>query len=99
MNSHYADVKVAKKIASEFLGTPPTGSAYSFVILDDYTIERPKFFVFFYESSRYLETGAFEDRLAGNSPILVDRRTGKPLFLGTAEPVEAYLAQYERANE
>ena len=99
MNSIYFDAKAAQKMATDALGNPPIGVEYSFVILTEYTIERPTCFVFFYESSRYLETGAFEDRLAGNAPILVDRRTGELHFLGTAEPVEFYIKEFERTEK
>lgn len=87
------DIFTAKEVACAFLGAPAS-TDYSFVILDEYTIEHPTCFVFFYESSKYLETDKFEDRLAGNSPILVDRFNSEPQFLGTAEPVEFYINEF-----
>lgn len=88
------DFESAKKTASVFIGQPASES-FSYVILDEYAIERPNCFVFFYESSRYLETDRFEDRLVGNAPVLIDRATGAPRFLGTADPVEIYIEQFE----
>lgn len=87
----------AKRIAIDYLESLPPPVGFSFVILDEYTIEKPTCFVFFYDSSRFLETGRFEDRLAGNTPILVDRKTRAVHALGTAHPVEHYIAEYEAA--
>jgi hypothetical protein len=95
MNSDLICLSEAKQLASDFLGTGPLPQGFAYVILDEYTIERPRCFVFFYESSRFLETGRFEDRLAGNAPILVDRKVGIVQPLGTAQPVENYIAEYE----
>lgn len=97
MSSGLIEISDAKQIATDFLGSFPPPEGFSLVILDEYTIERPTCFVFFYESSRFLETGRFEDRLAGNAPILVDRKTRSARSLGTAHPVEHYIAEYEAA--
>ena len=89
------DNTVARNIAEDFLGALPTPKDFSYVILDEYTIERTRCFVFFYESSQFIETERFEDRLVGNGPIMVDRKTGTVRQLGTALPVEYYIAEYE----
>ncbi len=95
MNAVSIDLSTAKHIAAEFLGQAAPLADFSFVMLDDCVIERPKCFVFFYESNSFLATGNFADRLVGNAPILVDRETGMARFLGTAEPVENYVAAFE----
>lgn len=41
------------------------------VILGEATIERDFGWIFFYDSSRHIETGEFSHALAGNSPIIV----------------------------
>ena len=99
MNSKPIDLSTAQHIARQFLGQPEPVAEYSFVVLDDCLIEKPKCFVFFYESSKFLATDSFDDRLVGNAPILVDRETGAPRFLGTAEPVESYIAAFEAEKE
>lgn len=95
MSATLIEISTARQLVEGFLRSLPPPAGFSFVILDKYTIERPRCFVFFYESSRYLETGRFEDRLVGNAPILVDRKTGTIHALGTAFPVERYVAEYE----
>lgn len=89
------DIAAAKRLVSDFLKGLPAPENFTLTILDEYTITRPKCFVFFYESSRYIETGRFEDRLVGNGPIMIDRSTGLLRSLGTALPVERYIEEYE----
>jgi hypothetical protein len=98
MSQEIIDIEMAKQIASAFLGEPKAPADYSFVILDEYTIEKPKCFVFFYESSKHLATDKFEDRLVGNAPVLIDRVSKEPTFLGTAQPVEVYIEEYEATH-
>jgi hypothetical protein len=65
------------------------------VILDEHTLERPYGWVFFYDSRGYIETGDLSQALAGNAPVLVHKKDGHIDILGTALPVEAYLAEFE----
>jgi hypothetical protein len=99
MNSKPIELSAALNIAVQFLGQPAPATDFSFVMLDDCVIEKPNCFVFFYESSKFLATDSFEDRLVGNAPILVDRETGVPRLLGTSEPVESYIAAFEAEKE
>lgn len=79
MNSSSIELIDAKALAMHLLSSPTLEGSYSCVILDDLTIERQNFFVFFYDSSRYLETGDYEDRLFGNAPIVVEK-SGRTYF-------------------
>lgn len=54
--------------------------------------------VFFYTSEAYVRTGAIGAMLAGNSPFLIDAEDGSLHVLGTANPVETYLQEYERTR-
>lgn len=69
------------------------------VLVDEATLERPWGWVFFYTSRKWAETGDLQYALAGNAPILVERTTGRLLTLGTARPVEDYIAAYERSGD
>lgn len=97
MKSGTLDLQGAKTLSREFLDGAPRPANFSYVILDEYTIERELCFVFFYESSKFLETDKFEDRLVGNGPILVNRHSREVRQLGTALPVESYIEEYERS--
>jgi hypothetical protein len=90
------DKATAKKIATMYLYELNTSEDFSNVILDEYTIERESLFVFFYESSLYLESGDINNKLAGNAPILIDKNTRGVHLTGTENPVEFFIENYER---
>jgi hypothetical protein len=75
---------------------PARPEGLDLVVIDDETIERDFGWVFFYESRRFLEAGRLEDKLAGNAPYIVDRRSGVLHITGTAHPIEYYISHYER---
>jgi hypothetical protein len=50
--------------------------------------------VFVYNSKRYLDSGRARDSLAGNGPILVDRRDASMHRAGSRRSVEEYLELY-----
>jgi hypothetical protein len=54
---------------------------------------------FFYNTERYCRTGELTDMLVGNSPILIDRRTGEVLATGTAHPIEHYVDGHTRDRQ
>jgi hypothetical protein len=85
----------AKRLVERHIRESSQGIEDELVILDEHTIERPYGWVFFYDSRGYLETGELSRMLAGNAPVLVHKRDGHIEALGTALPVEAYLAKYE----
>ena len=64
-------------------------------ILKDRVLKKPYGWVFFYQSSAYLKSGLISDCLVGNSPIVVDRQSKEIRVMGTARPVDEYLAEYE----
>ena len=68
-------------------------------LLEDQTIERPFGWVFFYNSQQFLETQDLKYALAGNGPLIVDKRDARVLQLGTAYPVDEYIEHYEKTDE
>ena len=71
-------------------------------IVDADTSEEIFGWVFFYNSRRFLETGEFSCRLAGNGPVIVDALSGEVTMLGTAGGIEDQIADYakkKRANQ
>ena len=79
----------AKGLVERVLGSP------ELVVVDEATQEKTWGWVFTYQSRRYLESGDYRDALAGNSPLLVNRRTGEIIVTGTARPVDDYVESYE----
>lgn len=92
----------AKQIASEWLRAHPaegTDGALDYRILDDQTLEIDFGWIFFYQSKRFLETRDLGHAIAGNAPVIVDRRDGSVHSTGTAYPVEHYVQEYRRKRE
>jgi hypothetical protein len=55
--------------------------------------------VFFYNTERYERTGSIVDALAGNSPVLVDRRDGTARATGsTGLPTDYWVDEYMREH-
>jgi len=67
-----------------------------FVVVDSATIERPFGWVFFYNSKKFVETGVNKYRLAGNGPVVVNKRSGKVEFFGSNRPVQQIIDEYDR---
>lgn len=67
-----------------------------FVILEQQTISEEFGWVFFYQSQKYVETGEFRHKLAGNAPFIIDRETGSLHVTGTARPTEFYINNYKK---
>jgi len=68
----------------------------SYIVVDADTIERPFGWVFFYNSKKFLETGAFSHRLAGNGPVIVNKHDGTIEMFGASKPPMTIIAEYER---
>lgn len=66
------------------------------LLLDEHTIEEDFGWVFFYTSKLYYETGDFRYALAGNAPMIVDRRDGSIHITGTAYPTSYFIEEYRR---
>lgn len=72
------------------------GVGVELALLEQNTLEEDFGWVFFYQSKDFLESGRVSDKLAGNSPIIVDRRDGTIHTTGTAHPIESYVSNYRR---
>ena len=71
-------------------------SADPFVVVEKNTVEKPFGWVFFYNSKRYVETGEFRYRLAGNGPVIVNKHNGSVEFFGTNKPPQEIVEEYEK---
>jgi hypothetical protein len=69
------DKNQARALAEAYLEKDPP--EVPFVILDKHTEDHGWCWVFFYNARRYVEDGDASYALAGNGPILVDKRTGE----------------------
>ena len=68
------------------------------IILDELAMEKEWGWVFFYTSRKWQETQELRYAIAGNAPLIVEKKSGKLIPTGTAFPVEHYIANYERCG-
>ena len=67
-----------------------------FVVVERHTIEKSFGWVFFYNSRKFVETGAFRYRLAGNGPVIVNKHSGSVDFFGSNMSPLKIIEEYER---
>lgn len=68
------------------------------IIVDEYTIEAERYFIFYYDSKKYIETDDSSFALLGNVPILIDRVTFKMYYTGATEDITYYERLFERGE-
>lgn len=56
-------------------------------------LELPDAWVVHYQSRAFVESGNFSDRLAGNAPFVICKKTGKFVVLCTALPLERQIQE------
>ncbi|HSN26883.1 MAG TPA: YrhB domain-containing protein, partial [Kofleriaceae bacterium] len=66
------------------------------VVLPEHTVGLPYGWMFLYTSKKYLQTGALNDAIAGNGPVVIMAATGELVTLGTALAPNDALAEFER---
>jgi len=84
------DERDARRIAEAILSDGVTITS-----VDEYPIG----WAFYYQATRYLETGDHRDLLVGNAPVLVQRVDGSIVPTGTGGPIEYYIERYEYRRE
>lgn len=67
-------------------------------ILDELTIIEEEFYVFFYNSKRYIKERDPRFMLCGNSPLIVSRKTANVFETGTDQPIEYYLKKFREGT-
>src|SRR6478736_6811447 len=68
------------------------------IILNEYIIDRPNYWVIPYTSKLLYETGDMKYAIAGNASIIVVKETGEMLETGTAHSIEFYMEEFEKGN-
>jgi hypothetical protein len=75
------------------------GGAADIAIIDAATREFDVGWVFFYQSSRFLETGDVLDGLAGNAPLFVSRDDGRAIFISYHRPITESIQAYRACGD
>lgn len=68
------------------------------VIMEEFTEERARGWIFSYQTGRWLETKKTRDGLIGNGPILIDKNTGKIVVFGSAGSTDYWYELYEKGK-
>ena len=92
------NMQEARGLAERHLAKLPMSPPTELAILDEHTMETDFGWVFFWNSKKYQETGEFQYALAGNAPLIVDRRDGSIHETSTAEPIEEIIENYRKAH-
>ena len=91
------DLSTAQKLVEQEINRSYTIEDDELVVLQEDTIEKESGWIFFYTSRRFIETRDPNYLLAGNAPIVVNRRNGKLTSLGTSGPLEDCVRAYEES--
>lgn len=89
---------LAQTQVEDYLKELETSVGEELCVLPDETVECSSGWVFFFNSKKFIRTGDPKYGLAGNGPLLVNKNTGDIVQLGTAYPVEDYIAHYEKTG-
>lgn len=87
----------ARQLAETYVQSRAHNVSGGLSILDECTVKTLYGWIFFYDSTRYLQTRRIEDAIAGNGPLVV-LRDGSIHSLGTAYPFEMALAHFEEKH-
>ena len=88
----------AQGLAEQYLSKIRISPTTELAIAGEHTIETDFGWIFFWNSKKYLETDEFEYALAGNAPLIVDRRDGSIHETSTAEPIEDIIVRYRKSH-
>ncbi|OVE80662.1 hypothetical protein BVY04_05310 [bacterium M21] len=68
-------------------------------LLTENTLDLEKCFVFFYQTSKFIETRNIMDSRIGHGPVFVDKLSGKVFETGSAYSVEQYVASFNLTGD
>jgi hypothetical protein len=88
------ELSQAKSLATEFVAARAREIGVPLLIQDDETVERAFGWVFFYA----VDSSRSDELIAGNGPLIVDRKTEVLHPCGTAQPDEWYIDLYEKTG-
>ncbi len=85
--------------ASKYIKDIENHSRISLTLLIDDTIEFHYGWVFFYQSTKFIETGDIMNALGGNAPIIINKFNGSICVTGTGKPTEKHIDEYIKNQE
>lgn len=91
--NHLVTVEEANSLAKEWV-RHNSSATNELVLVESETVERSYGWLFSYDSKLFIATQDFDYAIAGNAPILVDKR-GRVHVTGTAHALEHYVAAFD----
>ena len=92
-------MSISKQQAQQIIEQRLNNARPPVTILSEATIEKEWGWVFFYDSTAYLEGEDEDGWLCGNAPYIVERETGQVHETGTADPIEFYIDNFEATGD
>ncbi len=94
------DFEEAKVLVFAFINDTFRLVGEPLVIIERETIEKEYGWIFFYNTKSFVEQGDVSNALAGNSPLVCEKRDASIHFLGsTALPTETLIKAYEESRD
>jgi len=87
------DYLSARKRVQDFINDR-FGGDQDLIILDNQTAETSFGWVFCYDTRKFVETSELIYALAGNAPIIFDRRDSSLHIAGTAKGIDFYIREH-----
>jgi hypothetical protein len=95
--NHLLTIEEATSIAVEWV-QQQSSATNELVVVQEETVARPYGWFFSYDSKQFLATQDFDYAIAGNAPILVDKR-GHVHLTGTAHALEHYVLEFDAKHQ
>lgn len=86
--------KEIKKIAVKYIDDLGENVGEELQIEESSTIEEKEFYVFFFNTKKFIETEDISYMFVGVGPIIIVKETGKVYNTGTAFPIEYYIDNF-----
>ncbi len=93
------DLNKAKEIAEDLTRQLNVTNDPKVGLLLDKSIESEFCYIFFYQSTKYIQSNNPLDMIVGHGPILVDKRNGVLVQTGSAHSTEYYVKNYEERGD
>ena len=86
------------EIAEKYLKRMTTSETNVLVIIPQLTIQKPYGNIYRFNFKKYLETGDFKYSIAGNGPILVEKKNRRVVRFASFPPLEDQIIDYENGT-
>ena len=90
---------MTKQEANELIVKDVLNAQPDCVVMDELTEVYPSFFVFFYQSKKYISSGKLKDMRVGQGPVIVCKNTSKVFETSAAKSPLEYIKCFEACGD